>query len=198
MQDDTLSVIVCGSSAAAGLPGYLAWLGNEIDLSLRVLLTRSAERFVTPQIVAWHADETFTSDDPGLNPTEFAMRSAGIVVLPASANMLAASALGLAATPAQTVLLAATAPCLFFPSMNGSMWGKPTTQRHVASLRAEGHTVVEPVEREVFELWQRAVSVGPTLLPPDQVTEATIKWLEDRINTETDPRGGDESAAQPK
>lgn len=184
MKDDALSVIVCGSSAAAGLPGYLAWFSNEIDLSLRVLLTRSAERFVVPQLVAWHADEVYTSDDPGLNPTEFAHRSSGIVVLPATANMLAAVALGLAATPAQTALLAAPSPCLFFPSMNGSMWEKRSTRRHVASLRADGHTVAEPIEREAYELWRRGVTIGPTLMPPDQATETTIKWLEDRLGDE--------------
>lgn len=58
-----------------------------------VLLTHSAERFLQPQVVAWHADEVFTSDDASLNPTEFAKRSLGIVVLPATANMLASTAL---------------------------------------------------------------------------------------------------------
>jgi phosphopantothenoylcysteine synthetase/decarboxylase len=185
MKDDALSVIVSGSSAAIGIPSYLVWLRQEIDLSLRVLLTHSAERFLQPQVVAWHADEVYTSDDTGLNPTEFAKRSLGIVVLPATANMLASAALGLAATPAQTALLASDRPALFFPAMNATMWAKNSTQRHVTALRSEGHTVVEPQERAVFELWQRDNVVGPALLPPDEATETIVAWLENSLSAAT-------------
>ncbi|GAA2092579.1 hypothetical protein GCM10009801_59170 [Streptomyces albiaxialis] len=178
MRDDTLSVLVCGSSAASNLPSYLTWLHQEIDLPLRVLLTHSAERFVPRELVAWHVDEIFTSDDPGLNPTEFARRSLAVVVLPATAHMLASAALGLGGSPAQTVLLAAERPALFFPSMNGIMWARKSTARHVEALRADGHTVVEPRESEVYELWQREVVIGPALLPPDQAAETVVKWVE--------------------
>lgn len=179
MQEDALSVIVCGSSASISVPAYLVWLRNEIDLSLRVLLTCSAERFIQRQVVAWHADEVYASDDTALNPVEFARSSRGIVVLPATANMLAAAALGLAATPAQTALLASDRPALFFPNMNSSMWEKGSVQRHVATLRADGHTVVQPQQREVFEMWRREVSIGLTLLPPDEVAETIIKWIDE-------------------
>jgi phosphopantothenoylcysteine synthetase/decarboxylase len=187
MRDDALSVIVCGSSAATGLPGYLTWFRQELDLSLRVLLTASAERFVQPQVVAWYVDELYTSHDPALNPTEFAKRSLATVVLPATANTLAAAALGLAATPAQTVLLASDRGVLFFPSMNRTMWEKAATQRHVATLRAEGHTVVEPQERPVFELWRRENTTGPALPPPDEATETIIAWLEQTLSTAEEP-----------
>ena len=192
MRDDALSVIACGSSAASGLPGYLAWMRQEVDLSLRVLLTKSAERFVPYQVVAWYADETYASNDPALNPTEFARRSLAVVVLPATANMLAAAALGLASTPAQTVLLSSGQPVIFFPSMNLSMWTKPSVQRHVAALRAEGHTVVEPQERAVFELWRRANANGISLPPPDQAVEAIVGWLEERMKAvdDVDPSPG--------
>jgi phosphopantothenoylcysteine synthetase/decarboxylase len=178
MQDDALSVIVCGSSAAVGLPSYLIWLRNEVNLSLRLLLTHSAERFIQPQVAAWYADEVFVSGDPALNPAEFAQRSLGIVVLPATANMLAAAALGLAATPAQTVLLATEQPVLFFPSLNAAMLAKSSVKRHIEALRAEGHAVIDPDQREIFELSRRKVAIGPALPEPDQATELIIKWLE--------------------
>jgi phosphopantothenoylcysteine synthetase/decarboxylase len=178
MRDDALSIIVCGSSAAAGLPAYLMRLGNELDLSLRVLLTDSAVRFLQPQLVSWYADEVFTSDDPGLNPTELARRSAGIAVLPATANMLAAAALGLAATPAQTALLAAVRPAIFFPQLNASMWAKNSVHRHVAALRGDGHTVVDPEDKQIYELWRREFVVAPAMPSPEQVTELVITWLE--------------------
>jgi phosphopantothenoylcysteine synthetase/decarboxylase len=183
MQDDACSVIVCGSSAATSLPAYLAYLASSVDMNLRVLLTHSAERFISPSLVRFYVDEVFTSDDPGLNPTEFALRSAGLVVLPATANMLAAAALGLAGTPAQTAVLAGDAPVLFFPQTNASMWAKPRLQQHVAALRADGHIVVEPAEGPVYEMWRREVTTGPVMPQPDQATEIIIAWLEARLAT---------------
>src|SRR5579859_788468 len=178
MRDDALSVIVCGSGSA--IPAYLIWLRQEVDVPLRVLLTHSAERFVPPQLVAWYADEAFVSSDPSLNPTELARRSLGIVVLPATANMVAAAALGLAGTPAQTALLASPSPAMFFPSMNEVMWNKHSTQRYVGTLREEGHVVVEPVWQPTFELWHRENVIGPTMPAPEQATELIIEWLEKR------------------
>ncbi|HEX6467733.1 MAG TPA: flavoprotein [Streptosporangiaceae bacterium] len=184
MKDNALTIIACGSSAATNLPAYLTGLAGAVDLELRVLLTPSAGRFIQPQVVAWYADEVIGSDDPALNPAELAGRSIGIVVLPATANMVAAAALGLAAGPAQTTLLAAPDPALFFPSMNPSMWAKGTTQRHVAALRAEGHTVVEPLEQRMYEIWRRDFTTGPALPPPHVATETIIEWLEKRLNAE--------------
>ncbi|MER5507587.1 flavoprotein [Streptomyces sp. NPDC002766] len=188
MRDDALSVIACGSSAASQLPQYLTWLRQEIDLGLRVLLTADAARFVQPQLVAWHADECYTSDDPALNPVEFAKRSAAVIVLPATANTLASAALGLAATPAQTALLAAERPVLFFPNMNRTMWIKEPVQRHVATLRADGHTVVEPQERVVFELWRRENAVGISMPAPDETASTVVAWLEKTLADEADGR----------
>jgi phosphopantothenoylcysteine synthetase/decarboxylase len=182
MHDDALTVIISGSSAAIAMPAYLQWLSQEIDLPLRVLLTKSAERFLNPEVAAWLADEAYTSDDPKLRPIEVAKRSFAIAVLPASANMLASTALGLAATSAQTVLLASEQPALFFPCMNASMLRKETTKRHIATLRADGHTVIDPQEDNVYELSSRQVVVGPALLQPDLLGEVVVKWLEDRAN----------------
>jgi phosphopantothenoylcysteine synthetase/decarboxylase len=182
MRNDALTVIVCGASASIGVVPYLTWLRQEIDLPLRVLLTSSAERFVQPESLTWYADEVHTSADPGLNPTELARRSIGLVVLPASANTLAAVAQGLAASPAQTAILADERPALFFPSMNESMWAKAVTRRNVATLRADGHTVVDPRQGPVFELWRRENAMGIAMLAPDEATEVIITWLEHRLS----------------
>src|SRR2546430_2957727 len=178
MHDDALSLIVCGSSAAIGVMGYVAWLRQEVEVPVRVLMTHNAERFVHPQALAWYADEVYRAGDETLNPTEFAMRSLGIVVLPATANTLACAALGLAASPAQSALLAHERPALFFPSMNRSMWVKSVTQRHVATLREDGHTVVDPREGPVYELWKRENAIGTGLLPPDEAVEVIVALLE--------------------
>lgn len=184
MRDDVLAVIACGSSAAVSLPAYLTYLSSQVDIRLRVLLTHGAERFVPRHAVAWYADEVCGSDDPELNPAEFALSSLGVVVLPATAHMLATVALGLAGTPAQTAILAAERPCLLFPSMNASMWAKPTTQRHVATLREDGHTVVEPREQLAYVMWRREFAPAPAMPPPPDVTEIIIGWLEAGLSAE--------------
>ena len=182
MRDDALAVIACGSSAAVNLPAYLTHLSSQVDVGLRVLLTHGAERFVPRDSAVWYADEVYSSDDPRLNPAEFAQRSLGMVVLPATAHMLAAVALGLAGTPAQTAVLAARRPGLFFPSMNASMWAKPVTQRHAAALRDDGHTVVEPGEQQVYVMWRREFALGPAMPPPPAATEIIIGWLEAELS----------------
>jgi phosphopantothenoylcysteine synthetase/decarboxylase len=184
MPDEPLLIIVCGASAAINVPAYLQWLGQQTDLSVRLLLTESAERFLHRQVATWIADEVYLSDDPALKPIALARQSLAIVVLPATANMLASAALGLAGTPAQTALLASERPVLFFPSMNAAMLEKNSTQRHIRTLRAEGHTVIEPEQGMSYDLSRRQVTVGPVMQPPDQAVETIIKWLEDQLSSE--------------
>jgi phosphopantothenoylcysteine synthetase/decarboxylase len=197
MPDHALGLIVSGSSASIGLPAYLMYLRHEADLSLRILLTHSAERFLSRQAVAWYADEVYRHDDEALNPTEFARRCAGLVVLPATANMLSAAALGLAATPAQTAILAADQPALFFPAMNAAMWGKPIIQRHVAALRGDGHMVIEPQPQQVYEFWRRDFVVGPAMPPPDVAIDIIITWLEHGELAAAEPDTAELAAAEP-
>jgi phosphopantothenoylcysteine synthetase/decarboxylase len=177
MRDDALSVVVCGSSAAMDLPGHLGALRRRVRGPLRALLTHSAERFVPAQVVRWLTDEAYTADADDLNPTELALRSRAVIVLPATAHMLASAALGLAATPAQTVVLAARTPVLFFPAMNEVMWDKPVTRRHLATLRGDGHAVVDPYEREAYQMWSRQWGPGRVLPPPAHVAKIVLDWL---------------------
>jgi phosphopantothenoylcysteine synthetase/decarboxylase len=159
------------------VPNYLGALRRRVRRPLRALLTDSAQRFIPYQVVAWLADEAYASDAADLNPTEFALRSRAVVVLPSTANMIASAALGLAATPAQTAVLVARPPVLFFPSMNELMWQRPTTRRHVATLRGDGHVVVDPHEREAYQMWSRTWAPGRTLPPPEDVAKIVLDWI---------------------
>lgn len=177
MRDDALVVIAGGSSAALVLSAFLSELRRTIDTEIVVLLTRSAERFVPPQVVGWLGDEVLVSDQPDLNPVEVALKAKAIVVLPATAHLIACTALGLASTPATTALLAAPRPCLWFPHMNRTMWDKPVTQRHVADLRASGETIVEPDRREVYEIWRGERTEGISMMGPDKAAPLVRDWL---------------------
>ncbi|MGH2944006.1 MAG: flavoprotein [Solirubrobacteraceae bacterium] len=177
MDSDRLLLIVTGSSAATILTAYLAELKATLDLEIAVLMTTAAERFVSPEVVGWYADRVMTCATPGLNPIEAALTARAVVVLPASANTLASAALGLMATPATTALAAAPSPSLYFPHMNGVVWAKPFVQQHVATLRERGDTVVEPIEREVFQIWRGAKHASPAMPGPSDAAEIVRDWL---------------------
>lgn len=84
---------------------------------------------------------------PGAHPhIELAAKAEVLCVAPATANLLAKAALGLADDLLSTVLLAFSGPVLLAPAMNALMWGKPAVQRNVAQLRADGVTIVDPEE----------------------------------------------------
>jgi phosphopantothenoylcysteine decarboxylase len=177
MHPKPLLLITTGSSAAIILTAYLSELRAQLDLEIRVLMTTSAERFVRPEVVSWFADRVLTCDTPGLNPIEVALTARAIVVLPASANTLAAAALGTMATPATTALAAAPSPTLYFPHMNGVLWGKPFMRQHVATLRSRGDTVVAPGEAVAFEIWRGSKHTGLSMPAPDEAAAIVRDWL---------------------
>lgn len=177
MESQPLLVIATGSSAAIIISAYLTELKAELQCEISVLMTKSAERFVSPEVVGWFADRVLTCDTPGLNPVEIALKAKAIVVLPATANTLACVALGLMGTPATTALGAAPSPSLYFPHMNGVVWAKPILQQHVATLRAGGDTVVDPVEGTPFEISRGARHVGVSMPVPDEAAVIVRDWL---------------------
>src|SRR4051812_16080068 len=174
---ENLLLIATGSSASIVLTDYLTELRSEVEGGLTVLLTHSAERFVKTEVVGWFADEVLTCDTPGLHPVKLALTARAVVVLPASANTLSSAALGLAATPAQTALLAAPSPVLYFPHMNPVMWNKPVIPRCVAELRAQGDTVVAPTETTTYHMWKGSKDVGLSLPQPDEAAALIRLWL---------------------
>ena len=67
-----------------------------------------------------------------------------LCIAPATANIIAKAACGLADDLLSTVLLAFDGPVLMAPAMNTLMWQKPAVQRNVAQLRADGMTLIDP------------------------------------------------------
>jgi phosphopantothenoylcysteine decarboxylase/phosphopantothenate--cysteine ligase len=178
VESEPLLVIATGSSAAIIITAYLTELKVGLQREITVLMTKSAERFVSPEVVGWFADRVLTCDTPGLNPVEIALKAKAVVVLPATANTLASVALGLMATPATTALGAAPSPSLYFPHMNGVIWAKPIVQQHVATLRARGDTVVAPVEGTFFEISRGAKHVGVSMPGPRDAATIVRDWLQ--------------------
>lgn len=172
MTTHRLLVIATGAANVVRLPDLLSLLRAGLaqqessePLSVSLLLSRGAERLIRRETAELFADrlyaesETATHFKPG--HMGLALEHDQVLVLPASAQTVAASAHGLAHRLAVEVILGHPRPVLFFPSMNRHMWGAPPTQRNVALLRADGHHVVEPHMTKGFETATRTIVRTP-------------------------------------
>jgi len=114
------------------------------------VLTRNARRFIGAATFAALTGRPVASRsfDPGSFPLgahiELAARADLVVVAPASADLLAKAATGVADDLLTTLLLCAQCPVLYAPAMNAAMWAKPSVQRNVRQVAADGGVIVQP------------------------------------------------------
>jgi len=114
------------------------------------VLTRAGEEFVTPLSVSALAghkvfrDLFDLTDEAEMGHIELSRSADLIVVAPATANLMAKMAGGMADDLASTLLLATDTPVLIAPAMNVRMWQHPATQRNIDMLRADGIGFVGP------------------------------------------------------
>ena len=114
------------------------------------VMTAAAAEFVTPMSVAALAESKVYSalfdltDEAEMGHIQLSRSADLVLVCPATANLLARMAAGLADDLATTVLLATDKPVMAVPAMNVRMWDHPATVANVATLRARGVTVMEP------------------------------------------------------
>ena len=118
--------------------------------AVRVVMTAAAREFITPLSAATLSgqpvrDDLFSlTDEAQIGHIELSRAADLVVVAPATANMLARMAGGLADDLASTLLLATDKRALVAPAMNVRMWLHPATQRNVERLRADGVLFVGP------------------------------------------------------
>lgn len=115
--------------------------------TVRCVLTRNAMEFVRPLAFRSLVGETYTDEDffTGTLHIDLSSWSECKVVAPATANIMAKVARGIADDLLSTTLLAAGPPVMFVPGMHESMWLSPATQENVRMLANQGHLVMEPV-----------------------------------------------------
>ena len=161
---------VCGGIAAykmAGLTSTLVQSGATVD----VIMTPEAERFVgSLTFSSLTARPVYTSlwDAPERIPHIRLVREAqAILVAPATANIIAKLAHGIADDLLSTALLAARVPIVLAPAMNSAMYEHPATVENLATLRARGYEIVEP---ERGFLAERESGVG-RLAPEERLLE---------------------------
>jgi phosphopantothenoylcysteine decarboxylase/phosphopantothenate--cysteine ligase len=118
--------------------------------AVRCAVTRNAERFVAPLVLQTLSGESVRSDlfDPEqegrIDHIALADWAEVVVVAPATADVLAKMAHGVADDLVTTLLLATRAPVVAAPAMNVNMWEHPATRANVALLRARGVRLVGP------------------------------------------------------
>jgi phosphopantothenoylcysteine decarboxylase/phosphopantothenate--cysteine ligase len=134
---------------------------KERGVAVRCVLTKAAEHFVTPLAAGAIVGERVYSDlfDPShefdVGHIRLAREADLIVIAPATADLIAKMAHGLAPDLATAVLLAATSKIVLAPAMNPKMWANKATQRNLAQLIADGVTLVGPNEGEMAESGER-------------------------------------------
>ena len=114
------------------------------------VMTKAAAEFVTPLSVSALAGEKVYQDlfdlttESDMGHIQLSRSADLIVVAPASADLMAKMANGMANDLASTLLLATDTPVLIAPAMNVRMWNHPATQRNLAQLNADGIMTVGP------------------------------------------------------
>ncbi|BAQ47105.1 MULTISPECIES: bifunctional phosphopantothenoylcysteine decarboxylase/phosphopantothenate--cysteine ligase CoaBC [Methylobacterium] len=167
-------LLVIGGGIAAYKSLDLIRRLRERGASVRCVLTKGAQEFVTPLAAAAlagqraHTDLFDRADEADIGHIKLARDADAVVVAPATANTLARMAGGHAPDLASTVLLATTLPILIAPAMNVRMWLHPATQRNLALLTGDGVAVVGPNVGRMAE-----AETGPgRMAEPDEIADA--------------------------
>jgi phosphopantothenoylcysteine decarboxylase/phosphopantothenate--cysteine ligase len=150
------------------------------DASVRCVLTRGGTHFVTPLSVAALTEEAVyddlwsLKDETEMGHIRLSREADMIVVAPASANLLAQMAHGLAEDLASTTLLATNRPVMVCPAMNPMMWQHAATQDNLDTLRSRGINIVMPADGEM--------ACGETgtgrLREPEEILETIINHFQ--------------------
>lgn len=171
----TRILLIVGGGIAAYKAAELIRLLKGRGHTVRCVMTEASHHFVTPMtLAALSEDKVYTTlwdlkDEAEMGHIQLSRQADLIVVAPATADLMARMAGGLANDLATTLLLATDKPVLVAPAMNVRMWTHPATVRNVAQLRADGVTVMQPDEGAMA-----CGEYGPGRLPEPPAIVAAI------------------------
>jgi phosphopantothenoylcysteine decarboxylase/phosphopantothenate--cysteine ligase len=173
-------LLIVGGGIAAYKSLELVRLLRKAGVAVRPILTAAGAQFVTPLSLSALCEdkvysELFSLDDESEMGHIQLSRSADLVVVaPATADLMAKAANGLAGDLASTTLLATDKRVLMAPAMNVRMWNHPATQRNRKTLAADGVAFVGPDEGAMA-----CGEFGPgRLAEPPEIFAAIMKALE--------------------
>ena len=172
-------LLIVGGGIAAYKAAELVRLLRKRGHAVRCVLTEGGSHFVTPMtLAALTEDKVHTTlwdltDEAEMGHIQLSRQADLVVVAPATADLLAKMAAGLAGDLATTLLLATDKPVIVAPAMNVRMWQHAATIRNVRRLRDDGVTVIEPGSGEMA-----CGEFGPGRLPePEEIADAVDRAL---------------------
>jgi phosphopantothenoylcysteine decarboxylase / phosphopantothenate---cysteine ligase len=174
------ALLIIGGGIAAYKSLDLIRRLKERNVDVRVILTKAAQQFVTPLSAGALVGERVFTDlfdqdaEFDIGHIRLARETDLIVVAPATADLIAKMANGLADDLASAVLLATRAKILLAPAMNPQMWAAKATQRNLAQLAADGINTVGPNEGEMAEANERGLG---RMAEPLEIAAAAEKLL---------------------
>jgi len=152
------------------------------NFTVQVVMTRGAREFITPLTFAALSGQKVITDlfggetsgeanlESAIEHIAVAQRTDLLAVAPATADILAKFARGIADDFLTTLYLASTAPVVLAPAMNVNMWNHPATQENIKLLRDRGNAIVTPDEG-----YLACGMVGPGRLAGQEEIVAAVK-----------------------
>ncbi|MFY8195135.1 bifunctional phosphopantothenoylcysteine decarboxylase/phosphopantothenate--cysteine ligase CoaBC [Novosphingobium sp. B1] len=184
----TRILLIVGGGIAAYKSCELVRLLRKEGAEVTCVLTEGAAHFVTAMTLAAlsenpvHTTLWDLKNEVEMGHIQLSRQADLVVVCPATADLMARMAGGIANDLATTLLLATDKPVLAVPAMNVRMWQHPATQRNVATLRGDGVTVMEPDEGAMA-----CGEFGPGRLPEPPAIVAEIAR---QLGSEAKPLAG--------
>ena len=145
-------LLIVGGGIAAYKACELIRLIRKAGMSVRCVLTEGGAQFITPMTLAALSEQpVHTSlwdlkDEAEMGHIQLSREADLVVVCPATADLIAKMAAGIADSLATTLLLATDKPVLIAPAMNVRMWEHAATVRNVEKLRGDGIRILQPDE----------------------------------------------------
>lgn len=173
-------ICVSGGIAAYKIP-YLVRGFIKAGCQVRVAMSRAAEKFVTPLVLAtlshqrvWTEDD-FLSDEHGWEIPHISLADWAEVILmaPCTANRIAQLVSGSAGTLVDALALAARVPILLFPAMNVHMLSNPSTLANLKVLKSRGFSIIDPDSGDLACGYQGSGRLPET----DEIMEETWKAI---------------------
>ena len=191
LTDKRILLIIGGGIAAYKCLDLIRRL-QEQGASVRPVMTKAAQEFVTPLSVSAIANdkvfsELFDRDDEhDIGHIRLSREADLVVVAPATADLMAKMAQGHANDLASTVLMATDKPVLIAPAMNPQMWSHPATQRNLTTLKSDGIYFIGPNTGEMAESGEAGIgrmaepmeilgTIGKLLIPDNKPKPLTGK-----------------------
>ena len=180
LDNKRILLIISGGIAAYKALEFIRRLKDR-GCEVRCVLTEGGAHFVTPlTVAALSGERVYTdlfslTDEAEMGHIRLSREADLVVVAPASADILAKMAAGIANDLATTALLATDKPVMVAPAMNVEMWAHPATRRNIATLLNDGIKVVGPADGDLA-----CGETGPgRMVEPDQLLRAVAAQLAD-------------------